>query len=116
LSIASLNLPLSVKPNTNDDIESATITQRIPSFHKELKAIDTLNLVIIPNLVNGFLILREIKLDLNSLPDFIKSTVFSLNNQKVAIIETPVKIMNGTTIATTKDNQLNATTGVGNIQ
>jgi hypothetical protein len=112
----SLNLPLTDRPNTNDDIDNATIIHKIPSFHKELKAMETLNLVIIPNLANGFLTLREMKLDLNSLPDFIKLTVFSLNNQKVAIMETPVKIINGTTIATSKDNQLNATIGVGNIQ
>jgi hypothetical protein len=88
----------------------------MPNFHNELKAIETRNRVIIPNLANGRFTLRETKLVLNSLPLFIKSTVFSRNNKYVAPIETIVKITNGTMIATTNDNQLKATNGVGNIQ
>ncbi|GHU47526.1 hypothetical protein FACS1894218_2120 [Bacilli bacterium] len=97
-------------------MESADITAKMNSFQIELKAIDTLNLVIIFNLAIGRLTYLEIAPALYSLPGFIKSTVRSLNNHKQEKKATPKKITNGTKIDINKDKTEKCNNGVGSIQ
>ncbi|GHU31004.1 hypothetical protein FACS1894166_01660 [Bacilli bacterium] len=82
----------------------------------ELNAKETLNLVMIPRLAIGRLIYLAIALALYSLPGFIKSTVFSRNNQKHDVMQIPKNIMNGTKIDSTSDNHEKLSNVVGSIQ
>jgi hypothetical protein len=82
----------------------------------ELAIIEALSLVKILIFFRGFFIILEAKLTLNSLPDFINSTVLLLNI-KIAIRNTiREKSKKGTTIQVKKEIQSKETKRLGSVQ